>query len=166
MMSEKTGNKFDGSLTIKLPTESVQVSYLSNLLRVVQAALRETASSTDDTLSTMSRNPAPLLFSSVDRHNGITTILMYFGDANDNRLIEEFSKLVVHRFLEGLNEFLNGNAQSSLWGYTVSEQRASYGKDSDVRYAQVIKVMKKLSASSLSSDSRCITFTENGFEVS
>ena len=158
MMSEKTGNKFDGSLTIKLPTESVQVSYLSNLLRVVQAALRETASSTDDTLSTMSRNPAPLLFSRVDRHNGITTILMYFGD-------EEFSKLVVHRFLEGLNEFLNGNAQSSLWGYTVSEQRTSYRKDSDVRYAQVTKMMKKLCASLLSSDSRCITFTEDGFEV-
>ena len=166
MTSEKTRNKFDGSLTIKLPIESVPVSYLSNLLRVVQAALRETASSTDDTLSTMSTNPAPLLFSSFDRHNGITTVLMYFGGANDNKLIEKFTKLVVHRFLEGLNEFLNGNAQSSLWGYTVSEQRASYGKDSDVRYAQVTKVMKKLSASSLSSDSRCITFTENGFEVS
>ena len=147
-MSENTGNKFDGSLTIKLPVESVPVSYLSNLLRTLQAALRETASSTDDTLSTMSTNPAPLLFSSFDRHNGITTVLMYFGDANDNRLIEEFTKPVVHRFLEGLNEFLNGNAQSSLWGYTVSEQRASYGKDSDVRYAQVTKVMKKLSPSS------------------
>ena len=166
MMPEKTGNKFDGSLTIKLPTESVQVSYLSNLLRIVQAALRETASSTDDTMSTMSTNPAPLLFSSLDRHNGITTILMYFGDAYDNRLIEEFTKLVVHRFLEGLNEFLNGNAQSSLWGYTVSEQRTSYRKDSDVRYAQVTKMMKKLVASSLSSESRCITFTEDGFEVS
>ena len=165
MTSEKTGNKFDGSLTIKLPTESVPVSYLSNLLRVVQAALRETASSTDDTLSTMSTNPAPLLFSSFDRHNGITTAFMYFGDANDNRLMEEFTKPVVHRFLEGLNEFLNGNAQSSLWGYTVSEQRNSYGKDSDVRYAQVTKVMKKLSPSSLSSDSRCITFTEDGFEA-
>tara|TARA_B100000749_G_scaffold275132_1_gene260325 strand:- start:683 stop:958 length:276 start_codon:yes stop_codon:yes gene_type:complete len=90
---------------------------------------------------------------------------MYFGDANDNRLMEEFTKPVVHRFLEGLNEFLNGNAQSSLWGYTVSEQRNSYGKDSDVRYAQVTKVMKKLSPSSLSSDSRCITFTEDGFEA-
>ncbi len=165
MMPEKTGNKFDGALTIKLPTESVQVSYLSNLLRIVQAALRETASSTDDTMSTMSTNPAPLLFSSLDRHNGITTILMYFGDVNDNRLIEEFSKLVVHRFIEGLNEFLNGNAQSSLWGYKVSEQRTSYRKDSDVRYAQVTKMMKKMFVSSLSSDSRCITFTEDGFEV-
>jgi len=165
-MPEKAGNKFDGSLTIKLPIESVPVSYLSNLLRVVQAALRETASSTDDTLSTMSTNPAPLLFSSLDCYKGVTTISMYFGDANDNGLIEKFTKLVVNRFLEGLNEFLNGNAQSSLWGYTVAEQRTSYGKDSDVRYAQVTKVMKKLFASSLSSDSRSITFTEDGFEVS
>ena len=91
---------------------------------------------------------------------------MYFGDANDNRVIGEFTKLVVHKFLEGLNQFLNGNAQSSLWGYTVSEQRTSYRKDSDVRYSQVTKMMKKLVASSLSSESRCITFTEDGFEVS
>ncbi len=164
-MLQKKGNEARVVLKVSLPSESISVSYLSNLLRVMQAALRETAVQSEDTSDTMEGGESPVLCQTISTLDNHTCILMYFTNRHENANLIDFTALVVTTFVNGLNNFLNGNAQTSLWGFAVADNRSSKDTPLTKRYRQVVKTMKRMSGASLSSGTLSIVFKDDTFGV-
>ena len=71
-------------ICISIPVRALQVSYVSNLLRVIQAAIRELALSSSHTSQLLSEKPAPVLSSTIS-----------FSD--EESLIRLFFTILIHR---------------------------------------------------------------------
>ena len=162
---KKKRNEFGVVLEISLPSESISVSYLSNLLRVMQAALRETAVHSEDTSETMLRGDPPVLCQTIRTYESQTCISMYFTNRQEDEHLIDFTGLVVDTFVDGIHDFLNGNAQTSLWGFPVADSRSDKDTPLTKRYRQVIRAMKRMSGASLSSGSLSIVFKDDAFGV-
>ena len=104
------------SLSIELRQGSVSVSYLSSLLRLVQAALREVALSGDGTRERFDRQPQPILvLSRLSSQDGLT-LQMTFVDPIDGTPLEELSSRTFDAFLDSLGRFVMSLPQPGLWG--------------------------------------------------
>ena len=146
MNSNSENSNFIG---ISIPVRTLQVSYASNLLRVIQAAIRELAQSSNQTNQLLSEKPSPVL----------SSIITFSDDLSE--LTEEIGKM----FLNSFREFLSGNSQSSLFGFNVPENRSQHDSSLHKRYSQVSGLLKRYPGTSLSHSGVSITFTKDGFGV-
>ena len=92
------------------------VSYLSSLLRVVQAAIREVARGSQNTRQMLDDSPQPqLVLSKVAADAGLT-LFFTFAHPIDSTPLDELSAQTFEAFLRGFGEFVRGLPQPSLWG--------------------------------------------------
>ena len=103
-------------LSISIESRRVPVSYLSSLLRVVQAALREVASTDDRTRPRFSERPQPVLLLSNVTGDGDMTLRFIFVDPVDSRPLLELSSRVFSTLLDRFSGFVRALPQPSLWG--------------------------------------------------
>jgi len=116
-MSTKTQNKFDQDLlAIQLQPSHVSVSYLSSLLRLVQAALREVARSEDDTRTYFDQNPQPVLQLSRLQTGSALTMYFSFIESGTGAPFSELSAQIFGGLLDRFSKFVQGLPQPGLWG--------------------------------------------------
>jgi hypothetical protein len=105
-----------GYLSVRLDPGAVSVSYLSSLLRVLQAALREVARDNEQTRRHFDSKPQPVLMvGGVRAGNGLTVDLT-FADPLDSSPLEALSSHTFHAFLDNLGEYVRKLPQPRLWG--------------------------------------------------
>ena len=83
MNSNSENSNFIG---ISIPVRTLQVSYVSNLLRVIQAAIRELAQSSNQTNQLLSEKPSPVLSSIITFSDEQSIIRLFFtrSDSQDD----------------------------------------------------------------------------------
>ena len=116
MSRESRSGVDEGILTVQLDPSDLSVSYLSSLLRVVQAALREVARSEDGTRQRFDRHPQPVLrLSRLDTDDALT-LHFTFADPQDGTPLNELSSQTFDALLDRFSEFVRGLPQPGLWG--------------------------------------------------
>ena len=103
-------------LEIRLRNENVPVSYLSSLLRVVQAALREVARNVDGPSRRFEQSPQPVLVLSRLDAGGELALRFTFVDPLDDTALEDLSYETFDALLSRFAEFVRGLPQPGLWG--------------------------------------------------
>ena len=101
-MSESPSGPGRHELAIRLHLDRVHVSYVSALLRVVQAALREVAQSDDEARQRFDRRPQPVLLLTSVATDGGLTLGFAFADPLDSRPLEDLSARTFSGFLEAV----------------------------------------------------------------
>jgi hypothetical protein len=161
MLSDDRKNVDDG-LVVKIPQRAVSVSHLSNLLRLLQVALREIAVTESKMFPSVH---LPILFARLGGASEETRIQINFENSSGNELTEEFTLKVLNFFMSAYVEFLNHNAQSDLWGGALLKQNSIFKDGVERRFAQVTSTLKKIPGTSISGPITSIELTENGYGV-
>ena len=112
-------------LSIEIGEDSVSVSYVSSLLRIVQAALREVALDTDGAREHFESRPQPLLAMPALAGGDSITMSFVFVDPQDGNSMEEVSAATFDSFLDRLQAYVTSLPQPSLWGGAL--RRAAAG---------------------------------------
>ena len=103
-------------LEVRLRNDSVPVSYLSSLLRVVQAALREVARNVEGPSRRFEQSPQPVLVLSRLAAGDELALGFTFVDPIDDTPLEELSYETFGALLGSFAEFIRGLPQPGLWG--------------------------------------------------
>ena len=132
------------SLAIHLRITNPAVSYLSSLLRVVQAALREVARSDDGTRQRFDQRPEPTLLLSRLSTSGDLTLHFTFADPLDSTPLLDFSSQAFDAFLDQFIDYIKGMPQPGLWG-GASTRPAQRGLTSELtmRMDQVHRELRR-----------------------
>ena len=162
MNSNSENSTFIGIL---IPVRALQVSYASNLLRVIQAAIRELAQSSNQTNQLLSERPPPVLSSIITLSDDESVIKLFFTRSDLQHDLPVLTEEIGKMFLNSFREFLSGNSQSSLFGFNVPESRSQQDSSLHKRYSQVSGLLKRYPGTSLSHAGVSIKFTEDGFGV-
>ena len=162
MNSNSENSTFIGIL---IPVRALQVSYASNLLRVIQAAIRELAQSSNQTNQLLSERPPPVLSSIITFSDNESFIKLFFTRSDLQHDLPVLTEEIGKMFLNSFREFLSGNSQSSLFGFNVPESRSQQDSSLHKRYSQVSGLLKRYPGTSLSHAGVSIKFTEDGFGV-
>lgn len=162
MNSNSENSNFIG---ISIPVRTLQVSYASNLLRVIQAAIRELAQSSNQTNQLLSEKPSPVLSSIITFSDEQSIIRLFFTRSDSQDDLSELTEEIGKMFLNSFREFLSGNSQSSLFGFNVPENRSQHDSSLHKRYSQVSGLLKRYPGTSLSHSGVSIAFTKDGFGV-
>ena len=116
MSSESRYGPERDQLAIRLEPGNVSVSFLSSLLRVVQATLREVARSEEDTRREFDQRPQPMLLLSRLVADSELTLHVVFVDPTGSTPLRELSAQTFDAFLDRFSEFVKGLPQPGLWG--------------------------------------------------
>ena len=116
MSNEKDSAMDDPYLAVELHHASVSVSYLSSLLRVLQAALREVALNDARTREQFSSRPQPVLVMPGVSKGEALAIEFAFVHPIDGTPMVSLSSATFDSFLDHLGKFIAGLPQPGLWG--------------------------------------------------
>ena len=153
-------------LEISVDSRHLPVSYLSSLLRVVQAALREVARRADDTRDLFAKQPQPVLHLTVRPNEEELTLHFSFADPVDSAPLPQLSKSAFNAFVDQFSELLKGLPQRSLWGESIGGARAGRF-DSEVyrRLDQVRREMRRFPKARLTFGRQTISFEGDRMEI-
>ena len=155
------------SLSIELAQGVLPVSYLSSLLRVVQAGVREVARSDEGTRRQFGRQPQPMLvLSSLDSNGGLTLNLA-FSDPLGEIQVAELSSRTFNLFLDRLSEFVRDLPQPGLWGgAALRAPQTPFGSEVSRRMDQVYRELRRSSKATLRFQDRSIEIEGDRMEIS
>ena len=166
-MADDGGNIPDQDLlSISIESRRVPVSYLSSLLRVVQVALREVASTDDETLRRFSERPQPVLLLSNVTGGGDLTLRFVFVDPADSKLLLELSSRVFSALLDRFSGFVKALPQPSLWGGAARRPTARpFESELAMRMDQLYREFRRSSRVTMSFRTRTIRVEGEHMEV-
>ncbi len=174
-------------LEITVHGRRLPVSYLSSLLRVVQAAVREVARHAEGSRDAFAELPQPVLHMVVqsygqlakpsnrvgaaantrDADEGSLTLHFSFADPVDSTTLSELSSAAFEAFAEQMVQMLKGLPQRGLWGQpTGGAQAGSYDSEVYRRLDQVRLEMRRFSKATLSSGGHVISFEGDRMNIS
>ena len=104
------------SLRIVLDRDEVQVSYLSSLLRVLQATLREVGHEDERTRHRFEERPSPVLMVTVSSGESPLGVGMFFSNSSDASPVKDLSRQVFNAFVDRFAEYVSSLPQPSLFG--------------------------------------------------
>lgn len=165
-MAEETGPETSANvLTIEIAQASVSVSYMSSLLRVVQAALREVALDTDGAREQFESRPQPLLAMPAPAGGDSIAISFLFVDPRDGNAMEELSAATFGSFLDRLQSHVTSLPQPSLFG--GASRRPARDADTEVerRMDQVYAELRRASRVTLRHGGRSLVIEGDRLEV-
>ena len=147
------------SLAIDLRIAYPAVSYLSSLLRVVQAALREVARSNNGTRQRFDQRPEPTLLLSKLSTGDDLTLHFAFADPPDSTLLVDFSSQAFDAFLDQFIDYIKGMPQPGLWGgASTGPARRGFTSELTMRMDQVHRELRR-------SPKATITFGGRSIEI-
>ena len=103
-------------LHVALDSSRVPVSYVSSLLRLLHAALREVGHANEETRGRFELTRPPILLMSADEDGGEMTLTFHFASPADSAPMEDLSALVFDAFLDRVSQYVRGLPQPSLFG--------------------------------------------------
>ena len=153
-------------LTIEIAEGTVSVSYMSSLLRVVQAALREVALDTEGAREHFESRPQPLLAMPALAGGDSIAMSFVFVDPQDGSPMEELSAATFGSFLDRLQAYVTSLPQPSLFGGAVAPA-ASREADTEVdrRMDQVYAELRRASRVTLRHGGRSLGFEGDRLEI-
>lgn len=165
-MSESPSGPGRYELAIRLHLDRVHVSYVSALLRVVQAALREVAQSDDEARQRFDRRPQPVLLLTSVATDGGLTLGFAFADPLDSRPLEDLSARTFSGFLEQFSGFVKSLPQPSLWGGAARRPSGRpHESDLAMRMDQVYGELRRSPRATLSFGGRTIEIEGDRMEI-
>ena len=152
-------------LVLSLDSNRLAVSYLSSLLRLVQAAVREVARLNDDTRAPFDEQTQPVLILTDISTEGDLSASLVFVDGIDYQPMSKLSARVFDVFMDRFGDFLKTLPQPGLWGRSP---RGSVPIDSDVarRMNQLRAEMRRHSRVGLSLGERSVLIEGDRVEIS
>lgn len=116
-MTDDNRSKNNGEmLELHIVTTHLSASYLSSLLRALQASLREVAHSRESTNQEFTRKPQPVLILDKIISGDDLTLYLIFSDAVNSKPLPGLSRQTFNTFIDDLTDFVKGLPQPSLWG--------------------------------------------------
>ena len=167
---EMTGEKVDLErhiLAVRLDNENVPVSYMSSLLRVVQAVLREVARSVEGPGSRFVQSPQPILVLSRLSTDGDLVLSFTFVDPLDYAPLEDLSDDTFAALLDRFAEFVRGLPQPSLWGGAAPRPSGRpYESELARRMAQLHRELRRSPRAILAHRTRTLEIEGDRMELS
>ena len=165
-MAEGTGPDTSADvLSIEIAQATVSVSYMSSLLRVVQAALREVALDTAGSREHFESRPQPLLAMPAPAGGDSIALSFVFVDPQDGSPMDELSAATFGSFLDRLQSYVTSLPQPSLFG--GASRRPTREADTEVerRMDQVYAELRRASMVTLRHGGRSLGIEGDRLEV-
>lgn len=146
-MSGEMDNALESDyLAVELHHATIPVSYLSSLLRVLQAALREVALSDAKTREQFSNRPQPVLVMPGVSRGEALALSFAFVHPIDGTPLVSLSDTTFDAFLDHLGKFVAGLPQPGLWGGAARRSpQEPFESDLDRRMDQVYVELRRTS---------------------
>ena len=166
-MSTDSGVPVDAApLEITLDRHHLPVSSLSSLLRVLQAALRELARSSDSTRGLFAEPPHPVLRLSAVTSEHDLVLSFVFDQPGEGGPMRELSGAVFSQLMSSLGEFIKALPQKGLWGQTVASSRPQrYDSEAARRLDELRIELRRFPRARLRYDQRSILFEGERMEI-
>ena len=152
-------------LTIEIAQASVSVSYMSSLLRVVQAALREVALDTAGAREHFDSRPQPLLAMPAPAGGDSIALSFVFVDPQDGSPMDELSAPTFGSFLDRLQAHVANLPQPSLFGGASRRPTREGDTEVDRRMDQVYAELRRASRVTLRHGGRSLSIEGDRLEV-
>ena len=152
-------------LTIEIAEGTVSVSYMSSLLRVVQAALREVALDTDGAREHFESRPQPLLAMPALAGGDSIAMSFVFVDPRDDNPMDELSAATFGSFLDRLQAYVTSLPQPSLFGGASRRPSREADTEGDRRMDQVYAELRRASRVTLRHGGRSLVIEGDRLEV-
>lgn len=165
-MAEGTGPDTSANvLSIEIAQASVSVSYMSSLLRVVQAALREVALDTDGAREHFEGRPQPLLAMPAPAGGDSIAMSFVFVDPQDSGPLEKLSAATFGSFLDRLQAHVASLPQPSLFGGASRRPTREAASEVERRMDQVYAELRRASRVTLRHGGRSLAIEGDRLEV-
>lgn len=165
-MAEGTGPDTSANvLSIEIAQASVSVSYMSSLLRVVQAALREVALDTDGAREHFEGRPQPLLAMPAPAGGDSIAMSFVFVDPQDSSPLEKLSAATFGSFLDRLQAHVASLPQPSLFGGASRRPTREAASEVERRMDQVYAELRRASRVTLRHGGRSLAIEGDRLEV-
>ena len=165
-MAEGTGPDTSANvLNIEIAQASVSVSYMSSLLRVVQAALREVALDTDGAREHFEGRPQPLLAMPAPAGGDSIAMSFVFVDPQDSSPLEKLSAATFGSFLDRLQAHVASLPQPSLFGGASRRPTREAASEVERRMDQVYAELRRASRVTLRHGGRSLAIEGDRLEV-
>ncbi len=156
----------EGLLEVGLGRRGWSVSALSSLLRVLQAALREFARSTDRTRELFIDPSRPLLRASAEVSDDDLVLSFSFEVPGESEASDELSRIAFDRLMSGLSDFIKVLPQRGLWGETVASPGAPRHDSATARRLDELRMeLRRFPRVWLRHGSRSILFEGDRMEI-
>ena len=158
--------EFDNALEIAFEPNQLLVSAVSSLLRVVQAALRETARLREDSRESFENQPQPVLLVKSESSEDRLLMKFVFADGMHSLPMNELSSSVFDLFMERFGQFLKKLPQPGFWKDSVKAgQQEPYDSEIDRRMDQLRLEMRRFPKVVLSYGKHAILIESNQMEI-
>ena len=165
-MAEGTGPDTSAKvLSIEIAQASVSVSYMSSLLRVVQATLREVALDTDGAREHFEGRPQPLLAMPAPAGGDSIAMSFVFVDPQDSSPLEKLSAATFGSFLDRLQAHVASLPQPSLFGGASRRPTREAASEVERRMDQVYAELRRASRVTLRHGGRSLAIEGDRLEV-
>ncbi len=152
-------------LTIEIAERTVSVSYLSSLLRVVQAALREVALDTGGAREHFEKRPQPLLVMPAPAGGDSIAMSFVFVDPQNGNPMEGLSAATFGSFLDRLQGYVTSLPQPSLFGGASRRPTREAASEVERRMDQVYAELRRASRVTLRHGGRSLGFEGDRLEI-
>ncbi len=149
----------DYSLKLSVRRDGLGVSHVSSTLRVIQAAVRETALGVGESSPRFEGSSQPLLLVDawVSEDSGLT-LSFYFADS-DGAPLRELSAQALGEFMDEFGRALASRSQLGLWGRMArGSSQGGAESESNRRMDEIRSMLRRFGRASLSLGDRSITF--------
>ena len=146
-MSSEADSALNGHyLVVELHDTSIPVSYLSSLLRVLQAALREIALNDAQTREQFLTRPQPVLVMPEVSTEEALSLSFAFVHPIEGTEMASLSSITFDSFLDHLGKFIAGLPQPGLWGGAARRSpQDPFESELDRRMDQVYAELRRTS---------------------
>ena len=144
MSTEGNQDKSQHKLNMHIYDKNLSVSYISSLLRTLQAAIREIAISDATVQSSFNNEQKPILVISNIAFQGAFKFELIFIDGVERKFNENLSRHLFDKFVAEFITFVRTLPQPGLWGDASSKLWDSNAKsDIEIRMYQVYRELKR-----------------------
>jgi hypothetical protein len=144
MSTEDNQYKTEHKLNMCIYEKNLSVSYISSLLRTLQAAIREIAISDVDVQNFFNEEKKPALVISNLAFQDAFELEMIFIDGVERKFNENLSRYVFDKFVVEFISFVRTLPQPGLWGDASSKSWDSKTKsDVEIRMYQIYRELKR-----------------------
>ncbi len=154
------------SLEIFLHATELPVSYVSTLLRVIQAALREVARSGEGTRQAFSQQAQPILLMSMNSCAETISLRFHFADPTSDVALDQISEQSFYALMERFLVYVKGLPQRDLWGEpTTSGVQTPFGTEVERRIDQLRRELRRISKATIRFHEHTVVIEGDRLEV-
>ena len=154
------------SFRITFDRNMVQVSYLSALLRILQATLREVGQTGGQTRQRFEQKPYPVLMITISSVENPLVVVMFFADSSNSSILSNFSRQVFEAFVDRFSAYISDLPQPSLFGGAAPKSsKVSPDKPLSVRMDQIHRELRRAGKVTIHVGKRSIRIEGGSMEI-